>query len=84
MYIHTYILYIYIHTFILQGSNNPHVLNTLIEEDCLRRMTAFQRLSAMAEVDEVYSMYVRMYVRMYVCMYICMYICKDFGLAGLK
>eukprot|EP01035_Chromulina_nebulosa_P008971 gene8971-12121_t len=34
-----------------QGSNNPHVLNTLIEEDCLRRMTAFQRLSAMAEVD---------------------------------
>lgn len=34
-----------------QGSNDPHVLNSLIEEDYLRRVTAFQRLSQMAEVD---------------------------------
>lgn len=35
---------------VVQGSTNPHVLNTLIEEDYLRRITGFQRLSEMSEV----------------------------------
>jgi hypothetical protein len=36
---------------VCQGSNDPHVLNTLIEEDYIRRVTAFQRLGQMSEVD---------------------------------
>jgi hypothetical protein len=35
---------------VVQGSVNPHVLNTLIEEDYLRRISGFQRLSEMSEV----------------------------------
>lgn len=35
---------------VVQGSVNPHVLNALIEEDYLRRISGFQRLSEMSEV----------------------------------
>lgn len=36
---------------VTQGSNNAHVLNCLIEEDYLRRVTGFQRISNMSEID---------------------------------
>jgi hypothetical protein len=34
-----------------QGSNNSHVLNTMIEEDYIKKVVGFQRLSEMSEVD---------------------------------
>lgn len=36
---------------VVQGSSNCHVLNVLVEEDYLRRIGGFQRLSGMSEVD---------------------------------
>ena len=36
---------------VVQGSQNSHVLNALIEEDYLRRITGFQRMCGLAEVD---------------------------------
>lgn len=36
---------------VAQGSNNPAVLNTMLEEDYLRKMSGFKRVSGMADVD---------------------------------
>jgi hypothetical protein len=34
-----------------QGSNNSIILNSMLEEDYLRKMSAYQRLSGVSEVD---------------------------------
>eukprot|EP01038_Epipyxis_sp_PR26KG_P008133 gene8133-11011_t len=36
---------------VIQGSNDSHVLNTMIEEDYLRKISGFQRVSGMSEMD---------------------------------
>lgn len=36
---------------VVQGSQNNHILNALIDEDYLRRITGFQRVCGLAEVD---------------------------------